>query len=402
MTNAKKPYRVLFMQSQTYFGADSRIHAILMRHFDREQVDVHAALNYGQGAQKSASARAIEATPGVNIRPTNFGVTVNERSRFQILSDAFRSGVPAALSLGGLARYIRKHDINLIHCTEKPRDAFYGYHLSRLTGAKCVVHLHVKAEDWINRKVQWAMHRAPGLIGVSEFVAGSMREMGFPEANIYFAHNSLELDGWQPGLGGESIRQEFNIPAGMPLLLIVSRLFYWKGHSQLIEALAQVKQKMPDFRLLVVGEDDPRAHPGGGSYLVDLKERVRKYELSEQVIFTGFRSDTARLYDACDIYTMPSFEEPFGVVYLEAMAMQKPVIALDNGGSREIVEHGVSGLLSPVDDTAKLAENILALLLDPKLRVQMGECGRRKVEEYFTPARMCSDVLKIYQKIIEK
>jgi glycosyltransferase involved in cell wall biosynthesis len=388
------------MQSQTYYGADSRIHGLLMRYFDRDLVDVHAAVNYGHGPAISASAQALERIPDLQIRPTHFGASVNERSAGQILQDLLTQIIPSLYSLGTLLRYIKKHRINIIHCTEKPRDAFYGYLLSRLSGAKCVIHLHVKAEDWISKKVQWAMRNAPALIGVSRFVADSIEEMGFAPERTFYAHNSIELENWDPSLDGAQIREEFNIEPGLPLLLIVSRLFSWKGHSELIEALAKVKQRGLDFRLLVVGEDDPRAQPGGGSYSEELKAQVDDLGLSENVIFTGFRSDTPQLFAASDIYAMPSFEEPFGVVYLEAMAMKKPVIALDNGGSKEIVEHGVTGLLSLPGDIDRLAENIITLIEEPLLRVQMGECGYKKTAGYFTPHRMCSDVLKIYHEII--
>jgi glycosyltransferase involved in cell wall biosynthesis len=397
-----KPFRVLFMQSQTYYGADSQIHGVLMRHLDREHVDVHVALNYGTGSQKSASAQAIEKIPDVHIRPTNFGTTINERTRMQIILDTVQYGAASLYSLLSLAIYMRKHKINIIHCTEKPRDAFYGYLLSRLTGAKCVIHLHVKAENWISKRTQWAMRKASALIGVSQFVADSIREMGFPAEKIYFAHNSIAIDKWQPIEDDGRIRAEFNIRPDTPLLSIVSRLFYWKGHSELFEALAVVKQSTSNFKLLVVGEDDPRAHPGGGSYMNELKNQVQRLGLTDQVIFTGYRSDTRHIFAATDIYTMPSFEEPFGMVFLEAMAMQKPVVALDNGGSREIVDHGVTGLLSLPKDIGTLAENILTLVQDPALRMQLGACGRKKVETNFTPVHICSQVLTIYQKILNK
>jgi glycosyltransferase involved in cell wall biosynthesis len=396
----QKPFRVLFMQSQTYYGADSRIHGLLMRGFDRNLAEIHVALNYGENRQKSASARIIEEIPNLHIRPTRFGPTVNERSQLQILSDAVRLGGTSLFSLGSLVNYNRKHRINIIHCTEKPRDAYYGYLLSRLTGAKCVIHLHVKAENWISKKVQWAMHHADALIGVSRFVADSIQAMGFPEEKIFYVYNSIDLNAWTPTVDDGGIRAEFGIAADVPVLSIVSRLFSWKGHSELIEALSIVKQTTPNFKLLVVGEDDPRAHPGGGSYMDQLKYRVQQLDLSDQVIFTGYRSDTNRIFAATDIFTMPSFEEPFGMVFLEAMAMQKPVVALDNGGSREIIEHGVSGLLSLPKDIEHLAANILTLIRNPALRVRMGACGRRQVEANFLPNGMCLNVLNIYQSIL--
>ncbi len=184
------------------------------------------------------------------------------------------------------------------------------------------------------------------------------------------------------------------------MLLTVSRLSYWKGHTELLKALAEVKKQTPNFKLLIVGVDDPRAHPGHGSYTAELKALVAELELADQVIFTGYRSDVQELMAACDMYTMPSFEEPFGMVYLEAMCMKKPVIALDNGGSREVVEQNKTGLLSAPQDIAALAENILTLMNDADLRRTLGENGRIRAQELFTPRRMAQDVEEIYRQIL--
>ena len=161
-----------------------------------------------------------------------------------------------------------------------------------------------------------------------------------------------------------------------------------------------MKQHVPDFKLLIVGEDDPRAHTSHGSYSNELKTLTRELGLSEHVLFTGFRSDMPAFMEACDIFTMPSFEEPFGMVYLEAMAHSKPVITLNNGGSREVVEHGLTGLLSEYRDIEGLANNIITLIRDPNLRAEMGKRGREKVESYYTPDRLASDVLSIYNEIL--
>ena len=86
--------------------------------------------------------------------------------------------------------------------------------------------------------------------------------------------------------------------------------------------------------------------------------------VDDSVVFTGRRSDVARLMAAADVFAMPSLEEPFGLVYLEAMAMRLPVVALDSGGTPEVVEHGRSGLLSAPGDIDALAANIVELLSD--------------------------------------
>jgi glycosyltransferase involved in cell wall biosynthesis len=105
---------------------------------------------------------------------------------------------------------------------------------------------------------------------------------------------------------------------------------------------------------------------------------------------------------AADIYAMPSFGEPFGLVFLEAMAMQLPVVALNSGGAAEVVEHGTTGLLSDPGDIGALSKHLLALIGDPGRRELMGINGRRRVEEHFTTARMASDTALVYEQLTSR
>jgi glycosyltransferase involved in cell wall biosynthesis len=102
---------------------------------------------------------------------------------------------------------------------------------------------------------------------------------------------------------------------------------------------------------------------------------------------------------AADVFAMPSTEEPFGLVYAEAMAMQLPVVALDVAGAVEVVEDGRTGLLSPRGDDAALAENLNRLLADRSLCTAMGEDGRRRVQQLFTIDRMARDTAAVFQVI---
>ncbi|HEX8036244.1 MAG TPA: glycosyltransferase family 4 protein [Ktedonobacterales bacterium] len=391
--------RVLFLQSQTYFGADSQLHGLLMRYFERTRVQVHAACNPGSGLAPSASFAALSKIPDLHLLSINFGPTMNNLSRTERLSSAIR-GFEVLPSLARLALYIRRHKIGVIHGTEKPRDAFYGVLLAKATGAKSIIHMHVKCEDWLSPLVRWSLSQCDGVIGISQFVSDSVVAMGYSPDKVHTVLNCIDANQWEPATDGAAIRQEYHIPHDMPVLCIMARLFHWKGHSELLKALAIVKERVPSFRLLIVGEDDPRAAPGRGSYTAEVKALTRELGLTQQVIFTGFRSDVASLLAASDIYAMPSFEEPFGMVYLEAMAMGKPVIALDNGGTREVVEQHVTGLLSPPYDSDALAQNILMLLDNRELREQMGIRGRLRAERRFSPQQMADNVERVYRSIL--
>jgi glycosyltransferase involved in cell wall biosynthesis len=122
--------------------------------------------------------------------------------------------------------------------------------------------------------------------------------------------------------------------------------------------------------------------------------------VEDRVVFTGERSDIPQIMAACDVFSLPSFEEPFGLVFLEAMATERPVIASDDGGTPEVVEHGRSGLLSPTKDIDALTANIVTLLKDGALRARMGAYGRARVLEYFNGQRMARDAGSAYEAIL--
>jgi len=397
---ALEPVRVMFMQSQTYFGADSLIHSLLMRHLDRKSTAVHVACNAGSPAAPSAAYAALSGVPDLSIVPMSFGPTVNSRTRAEVARAAATSALPAALDLTRLVAYVRRNHIEIIHCTEKPRDAFYGYLLARAAGAKCIIHLHVKVEGWMSPLTRWAMRHCDGLVGVSDFVAGSAVAGGFDAGRVHSVLNGLDAEEWCASVPATDIRAEFGVPPERPLIAIMSRLFPWKGHSQLLEALAEVKRAGRDFTLLIVGDDDPRATPGGGRYSTELHRLVAELDLTDQVVFTGFRSDASAIMAACDIYAMPTFEEPFGMVFLEAMALAKPVVSLDSGGVPEVVEDGMTGLLSPPEDIAALARNVERLIDDEALRRTLGANGRARALEHFGPDRLAADMERVYRRVL--
>jgi glycosyltransferase involved in cell wall biosynthesis len=391
--------RVLFMQSQTFFGADTMIHGVIMRNLNRDRLEVHVACTPEDGITPSPPAVAFRRLPDVHFRATNFGPSLNDHSP-SALAKELRATVPGTLDLARLAWYVKHNRVDVIHCTEKPRDALYGLVLARATGAKCVVHLHVKYEHWIKPLTRWAIGQADGVIGVSPFVVESAQRGGLRSDRLYSVLNSVDTNRWDCLLDGTAIREEYGIPSGTAIIASISRLFHWKGQAELIRALARIEGRAPGYRLLIVGADDPRGAPGRGSYTAELRALAMELGLSERVIFTGWRSDANQILAACDIFALPSFEEPFGVAFLEAMAMKRPIIALDNGGTPYVVEHGKAGLLSAPGDVPQLGENLLTLLMDPPMRRKMGEYGRQRVTEYFTPRRLADDIEQVYRRVL--
>jgi glycosyltransferase involved in cell wall biosynthesis len=390
---------VLFMQTQTYFGADSMIHSLIMGHLDRSRVTVHVACNEGTPSIPSPALKVLLGIPNLHVLPVDFGPSVKAQTARSVFQQAVRHGGPLLTSLIRLSQYARRNGIDIVHGTEKPRDAFYGLLIARLSGAKAVTHIHAPVGDWMSPLTRWSMRRDDALVAVSRATADGAAEKGYRPETLWSVLNSIDVNRWDATADGSAVRREFDLD-DVPVISIVSRLFPSKGHDLLLQALAKVKENGQPFKLLLVGEDDRTATPGGGSYSAHLQGAVDNLGLHDDIIFTGYRSDVQEILAATDIYAMPSFGEPFGVVYLEAMAMRKPVVALRSGGVPQVVEDGLSGLLSEPDDACALSANLLRLLADPFLCQQMGAYGRSRVEGYFTPKRLAEETEEIYRMLV--
>jgi len=221
---------------------------------------------------------------------------------------------------------------------------------------------------------------------------------GLTEKKSLTILNSVDLADFDPELRGPSLRQELGIPVASKVLGMTSRLSREKGQQTLLEAVALLKGRFPDLYVLLVGdsiftedEDVPRS----------LREMADRLGISERVLFTGFRRDVPRLYGAMDIFILATDAEPCGRVLFEAMAMARPVIGTENGGTPEIVVDGETGLLFPYGDAATLSERITRLLEQPAEMARMGAAGRRRVEEHFTIDRYMEKTQRVYLELLE-
>lgn len=168
----------------------------------------------------------------------------------------------------------------------------------------------------------------------------------------------------------------------------------YKGMDSLITALPRILLRWPDAQLVLVGSGDDRAW---------LESLTEKSGVRRHVHFLGglSASELAACYAACELFALPSRGEGFGLVYLEAMACGKPVIAGAHGGAPEVVEDGVTGYLVQHGDAVQLATSIETLLANPDLVRQMGDRGRKRVENHFRFNIFAKSFAKILRELCE-
>ncbi|MFF4890683.1 glycosyltransferase family 4 protein [Micromonospora chersina] len=189
----------------------------------------------------------------------------------------------------------------------------------------------------------------------------------------------VDVDTYHPGVDGERVRLRLGL-ADRPVVVCVSRLVPRKGQDMLIRAMPEIRRRVPDAALLVVG---------GGPYRATLEKLARQTGVERDVVFTGSvpSAELPAHYAAGDVYAMPCRTrnrgldvEGLGIVYLEASATGLPVVAGDSGGAPDAVREGETGYVVRGRDVVQLADRVATLLADRDLARQFGAAGRAWVE----------------------
>lgn len=172
-------------------------------------------------------------------------------------------------------------------------------------------------------------------------------------------------------------REKLELAAETLTLVIVANLIPYKGHADLIQALALASGRMPpDWRLMIAGRDD--------GIRSELQRQIDSASLAGHIRFLGARHDIPALYAAADIGLLVSHQEGFSNAVIEGMAAALPMIVTDVGGNAEAVSDGETGLVVPARNPERLASAIVRLANDPELRRAFGEAGRRRVQAHFS------------------
>ncbi len=398
--SASAPIRVLFIDTAQLgpLGAGPWLHVQLLRRLDRAEHELHVACARGTDDRPAPMYALLQTVEHVRVVGVGFGPDHLRSS----LRRSVRSSVSALIESAGavvgflrLAIYARRRRIQVIHTDERPRDAAASVLIARISGAKCVIHMHVAYGEWQSPLLKWALRRTDGIIAISQYVSDSLSATHHDRDRIHLVFNGIDPTRWHPGKGRQSARLEFNIAADVPVVLAICRLIEGKGVDDLIRAMPIVLSKHPNARLLVAGSE-----PVAG-YRRSLEDLASELGVEQNVTFCGWRTDVDRLLAASDIFAMPSRGEPFGLAYLEAMAMKRPIVAYRSGATAEVVVHGETGLLTEPGNVAGLAEHIVTLIERPDEREAMGSRGRTRVEREFPSDRMVEDSADVYRRLTQ-
>ncbi len=272
--------------------------------------------------------------------------------------------------------------------------ATYGYWAARLLNLPAVITPHVHAEQEVTYNIGY--QRAV-LAGADHVLADTLNErdlmirLGLSPDRISVGGVGLQPADYPPG-DARQARQRLDLPQDAFVMLFLGRKEKYKGLEVALQAFINLRSRYPHLHFLLVGPetDDSRA-------------MWPQYQGQDQLHVLGAVSDDEKLaaLRACDCLVLPSVGEAFGIVFLEAWIMGRPVIGARILAVSAVIDDGKDGLLAAPDDAADLARCVAHFIDNPALSQAMGQAGRDKVLERYTVQRITDRVEAAYQQVLQ-
>ena len=239
--------------------------------------------------------------------------------------------------------------------------------------------------------------KATRVIAISSCVAESLERDGVPREKIAIVPNGIDTDEWRPRTQS-NLREILNVGPHEFLFGVIGQLIPWKNHAAFIEAAAQMMkdEKNANARFAVIGGD---LFGEQQAYIKELRELVKKHDLMGRFNFVPHQKEGGDAMAALDCLVHPTLEEPFGRVVMEGMAMEKPVIAMNENGPKEIIQHERDGILVKTEEEDGLANAMSRILQDADLRAYLGANARPSIESRFHIADHTAKILEIYREV---
>jgi glycosyltransferase involved in cell wall biosynthesis len=367
--SGERALRVLNVYSGNLFGGVERLFSTFARHSRPGDLEFEFALCF--------DGRLRESLGTLGVVQHDLGPV---RARFPWSRARARARLRAILAAGA-------YDAVVVHSAWA--QAMFAS-VVRETSLPLVFYMHDVANGthWLER---WAKLYPPDLVvSNSHFTVSSAPRLypGVPATSIY-APVDVTAPALSAAMRGE-VRASFRTRDEDVVIVQVSRLEAWKGHALMLDALGRMRAN-PRWVMWVVGgpqRDQERR------YLDSLHSQAKALGIADRVRFLGERSDVPRVLAAADVFCQPNLgPEPFGIVFIEALACSLPVVATAMGGVVEIIDE-TCGVLTPADPVA-LAAALTPLVDDAARRHRLGSAGPARARLLCEPARQMDELTEV-------
>lgn len=372
-----KPVSILHLRDTYEIGGPGKTILETFRAIDRSRFQLHLGIFLRRG--ETPDSPFIKEAKRIGM-PLHF------------ITGFHQYDLRMALKINEVAKV---EQIDIIHAHEVKSDVI-AYLASRLRPIPIVTTLH----GWIGNSLKGRLFIAldkrivrgfDRVIAVSRQIERDLLEAGVPESKIRLLHNAIVVEKYRR-TGARGVLQEVvGCPVEGPVIASVGRLSPEKGHADLIEALALVKQAGHKVSFVLIGDGPTRQ---------SLLRQIEKLGLRDCVHLPGYVQAPQRLLEEVDLMVLPSHTEGLPNAALEALLMEVPVLATRVGGTPEVITDGEMGRLVAPHSPSELADGILEFLASPESWKQMARRGKKTVETHFDFRARTRKLEAIYKEVL--
>jgi glycosyltransferase involved in cell wall biosynthesis len=289
----------------------------------------------------------------------------------------------------------RERGVEVIH-THMTRAHNFGVGLRRFARIPCVATAH----SHIVQPLTWMFNDY--VIAVSAATQRFQLRRNFVRPDrIETVHGFMDYDRQAavPADARSIVRAELGLDDTTPVFGIIGDIVPRKGHLYLVRALAEIVQRSPNVRMIVVG--DPKRKMGH-QYNELVRAEAKRLGVDSSIVWAGYRTDVLNVMRALDVYVMASLDEMFPVAALEAMAARLPIVATRVGGIPECLTDEESALLAPPEQSSELATRILRLLTDPALAARIARRAHDLARDQFSVRSQAPRIEAVFDRVIER
>lgn len=314
--------------------------------------------------------------------------------------------LPFALSMTRkMMGVIKKYDIEIINAHWALPSGFLATMSKRIHRLPVVTTLYGAELFIVRRKysifkplLKRAISNSDKVIAISDATADAAKNIA-TRKEVEIIPDGVDTEHFSPEISGDEIKRRYSLE-GYQVILSCGRMVERKGFEYLIRAMPAVIEKLPNTKLILIGEGPEKAKQSN---------LTSNLGVDGSIIFSGVASDEdlPKYYAACDVYVLPSIidsrgdTEGSGTTLVEAMASGKPVIGTNVGGIPYAVHNGEEGFLVEQRSPSQLAERIITLLSDQSLRQEFGKRGRKATKEQFSWDKIAERYSREFEKLMK-
>lgn len=346
-------------------------------------------------AERGHEVHIVSYTTPFRLRKFHENVLIHE---VEVLSYPLFKYPPYALSLATkLVSLTKEYGLELIHAhyaVPHAASAFLAKKMLGSQGLKTITTLHgtditlIGLDPSFYEVIKFNIEESDGVTAVSHYLQQRTIDELAIQRNIRVIHNFVDTSRYNPSI--TSCTKEHYAPNGEKILIHASNFRPLKKTSDVVQIFNLVRQEIP-AKLLLVGEGPDR---------ISTQRLVKSLGLSEDVFFLGEQDYLENLMNCADLFILPSEQESFGLVALEAQASGLPVVGTAVGGLPEVVVHEQTGLLFPVGEINEMAHGALELLKNPSRYDSFRKSARQRAVKHFDSKLIIPQYESFYQEIL--